>query len=78
MGLDLETIAQPRAEVGILRAPLRISRPCGLRRLNKPALPQRRLLQRLQPQALAFGGLAPANLQTELEALERSQGISQV
>lgn len=71
--------AQGCAKGGASQAtPLLGSNPGYLRRNMKDISFLRRCTsQRMKPQALAFGGLAPANLQTELEALERSQGAPQ-
>jgi hypothetical protein len=62
---------------GLQASPLRVKAGCLNNRV--PNCRIRRQRQRLTPQALAFGGLAPAghNLQTELEALETLQGAPQ-
>ncbi len=62
---------------GLQVLPFRAKAGCVNSRL--PTYRIHRQRQRLIPQALAFGGLAPAghNLQTELEALENSQGAAQ-
>ena len=62
---------------GLQASPFRVKAGCLNSRVPNCRIGRQR--QRLTPQALAFGGLAPAghNLQTELEALERSQGAPQ-
>lgn len=83
MGLFLSPapVSQSHARAGLLESShhLRCSSRSIHRKTTKEQAPRRHSSQGVRPQALAFGGLAPAhhNLQTELEALERSQGIPQ-
>ena len=76
--MEISSVAQQQPRAFALQSRGLASLSCCPRNLRKAAAATRRVSQRMQPQALAFGGLAPADLHTELEALERSQGISQV
>ena len=76
--MEMSTVAQHRCKADTLHTPFLDSRSCCLPKRFRLAKLHRRKLQRTQPQAIALDGLAPADLHTELEALERSQGASQV